>query len=202
MSTPNAPDLSISGDDRVAFIGKTGCGKTYAAAKLAATLPRLVVLDPKGMLRGKWQLEEWGPKAIRKLRRGEAVRVRVPAPFGNDWEPILAECYAAGNLTVYIDEVYGVTHNGQAGPWLTALYTRGRELKIGVWAATQRPRRIPLFVLSESEWTLAFRLKLPDDAKLVRELIGGVYDHEIKPRAFYIYNDAWDRDAMFYTQIR
>jgi hypothetical protein len=129
----------------------------------------------------------------RALRRGEPVRVRIAAPIGDDWEPLLAEVYAAGNVTIYIDEVYGVCHRGQAGPWLTALYTRGRELGIGVWAATQRPSWIPLFVLSESEWLLTFRLQLEADQRRVAQMMGEDAYAELRGHSFLLYNSEWER---------
>lgn len=196
--------MPLRGSDRVAFVGKTGSGKTYAARLLLAHSQRLVVCDPKGTLRGKWGLAEWSAKTRRALANGKPVRVRIPAAIGDiaHWEKLFALCMQAGNVTVYIDEVYGVLDAGnRPGAYLTALYTRGRELGIGVWAATQRPSWIPLFVLSEAEWFLAFRLQLEADAKRVGSLIGVDADAltSLKGHSFYLYNSEWEQAELYST---
>lgn len=194
--------MEIRGDERVTFVGKTGSGKTYAAESLLRSIPRLMVLDPKGMLRGKWGLADWSAKTAKALRKGESVRVRVPAPLDNEWEPYLKAAYEAGGLTLYIDEVYGVIPPGKApSPYFTALYTRGRELNIGVWAATQRPSRIPMFVLSEAEWSFVFRLLLKKDRERMFETIGIIPNVPPKDRhGFWLYHASWDA-ATYYTKV-
>ena len=195
--------LSIRPSDRVAFIGKTGSGKTYAARLLALPIDRLVVLDPKGTLKGKWGLREWGTRTRRDLAKGKPVRVRFAAPIGDEeqiaafYDQVFKLCYEAGHVTVYIDEVYGVlSKSGRPGPWLTALYTRGRELGIGVWAATQRPAWVPRFILSETEWFLVFRLQLADDRKRVEEIIGTDIG-DLQQHQFVLYNAEWDSPKRF-----
>ena len=195
--------LQVRGDERVAYIGKTGSGKTFAAAAIVSPLPRLMVLDPKGTLKGKWGLRDWTATEARALKRGEPVRVRIPAPLDGDWEPYFKAAYEAGSVCVYIDEVYGVVPPGHnPSPYFTALYTRGRELGIGVHAATQRPSKIPLFVLSEAEWTLCFRLQLLHDRKRMQEVIGSIPDVSPEdPHGFYLYHASWD-DARYYRRLQ
>ena len=195
-----AAPLRVLGSERVALVGKTGSGKTYLAGRLTAALPRLVVLDPKGTLKGKWRLADWSDSRERQLRRGDPVRVRVPAPLDGDWEPYLWAAYEAGNCTVYVDEVYGVVPAGSRTPAaLTALYTRGRELGIGTWAATQRPSWVPLFVLSEAEWLAQFRLSLDADRKRMAGLMGAgaALDNPPDKYGFYLFNQSWHRPAYF-----
>lgn len=195
--------LVVRGDERVAYVGKTGSGKTFAAERVTGPLPRLVVLDPKGMLAGKWNLRDWDNKEAKKLQRGEPCRIRVPAPYGGDWEPYMDAVYRAGRVCLYIDEVYGVVPPGHnPSPSFTACYTRGRELGIGVHAATQRPSKIPLFVLSEAEWTFCFRLKLKIDRKRMEETIGIIPDVPARDEhGFYLSHASW-MQARYYQKLR
>lgn len=189
--------LSIRPSERIALVGRTGSGKSFLARKLTASLRRLVVLDPKGTLGGSsgWNLVDWTEQHARWLLEGQPVRLRVPAPFDGDWRPFLATIYNAGNVTVYIDEAYGVVPPGKRPPnELNALYTRGRELGIGVWAATQRPSWIPLEMLSESEWLFCFRLQLDEDRARMAQLMGpDVRVPARDPHGFWLYNVYWER---------
>jgi hypothetical protein len=156
--------VEIGSDERVFFTGHTGTGKTYLARGLTDSLDRLVVLDPKNRLQN-WRLDKWDRESERLLRIGDPVRTRIPGPQTPDyWEDVLAQAYRAGNLTVYIDEVYLLSEEGKGFPrTLSTLYTCGRELGIGTWASAQRPAWVPRVLLSESEHVFAFFLLLEDD---------------------------------------
>lgn len=186
--------IDVKSTDRVAIFGQTGSGKTYFARYLVRSVRRLVVLDPKGMLRGKWGLLEWGPRTRKRLRNGLPVRVRIPAPLSGDWEPYLREIYNAGDLVLYIDEMYGVVPIGKRAPnYLNAIYTRGRELGIGVIAVSQRPAWIPREMISESTWFFCFRLMLEDDRRSVAQIMGPAALGFIRDRyGFLTYNAEWE----------
>lgn len=194
----------ISPRDRVAFVGKTGAGKTFLARSLLRSVKRLVVFDSKGTLGAGagWNLTDWSWANERRLRWGRAVRLRVPAPLDGDWEEYFRACYDARNVTLYIDEAYGVLGPGRRpGLYLTACYTRGRELGIGVWAATQRPSWIPLFMLSEAEWLFVFRLQLEEDRRRIASIIGSSGMRNLHGHNVIVYNQAWD-DGIWYERAR
>src|SRR5437868_3266777 len=155
-------------------------------------ITRMVVFDPKGAFPGlqapEWNLETWSERGRRKLLAGEDVRLRVPAPLDGNWAPYLQACWDAGDVLVYIDEIYGVVPPGKRPPdELVALYTRGREKGIGVWGATQRPVWVPLFCLSEADWIMTFRLNLPDDRRRIAQICGEDIETPIPIYAFWIY---------------
>lgn len=186
-------------------MGKTGSGKSYAARLLTKNIQRLVVLDPKGTLSAGsgWNLTQWDGSTERALQNGEPVRARIQAPLDGNWEPFLETIYHSENVTVYIDEMYGVIQSAsKPGQWLTALYTRGRELKIGVWTSTQRPTWIPLFTLSEADWLFVFRLQMETDRARMASLMGAVVaDKELKGNNVWVYNQEWPR-PMLYKRLK
>lgn len=193
----------LQSNQRVFLAGRTGCGKTYLARQLTASLPRLVVIDSKGTL-GDWNLEAETKTAWRRLRRGEGARLRILADFATPdyWDRLFYTLYKIGNLTVYIDELYAVNPPGVAViPALGACYTRGRELGVGVWAATQRPAWVPLVTMSEADHYFIFRLALEEDRKRISKIIGPEVLAPITARhGFYYYHTELDR-PVFYRQL-
>lgn len=187
--------ISIDSSDRVAIFGQTGSGKTFLARYLLARVKRLVVFDPKGTLRGQWRLAEWSDRTRSDLLDGDPVRVRVPAPLDGVWDDYLWDVYEAGNVTVYVDEMYGVVPIGKRPPdALNALYTRGRELGIGVVAVSQRPLWIPKQMISESSWFFGFRLMLEDDRRELAQIMGpDVLERTTDRYGFWTFHAEWDR---------
>lgn len=166
--------INIRPDERVTLIGMTGSGKSTLAQYLLADEPRVVFVDPKSEMDSvAWNAREYDGNAYNQLLKGRPGRYILRAPIDQDYERYFEQFYTLGRLIVYIDEVYGVTAGRtRAGNWLTALYTRGRSRQIAVWAATQRPRWIPLFILSEANWLFLFRLQLEADREAVASIMG------------------------------
>ena len=67
------------------------------------------------------------------------------------------------NVIVGIDELYMVALGTYPGRGVTAVYTRGRSRRISLIAATQRPRFIPMFCMTEADEIYEFRLNAPED---------------------------------------
>ncbi len=190
------PKIKLASNERVLIAGKTGSGKTYLAKYITRPIKRLIVLDGKGTLKD-WGLEPWDSTTMRVLLRGEPIRARAIPPIGTDvldyWEEVIVSCYRAGNVLVYIDELYAVAPpNVKPSNALWALYTRGRELGVGVWASTQRPVWIPLFALSEAEHFFVFRLQLQEDRQRMAAFMGEEVNRTIidKHGFFYAASDA------------
>lgn len=191
----------IERNSRTFIAGKTGTGKTYLAERLLKGVNRLIVIDTKGNLKERFSLTPESKKAWKKFDSGDDIRIQVKSPllpvekFQEYFDGIFEKAYHAGNCIVYIDEVYGVTNGSRDLPtWLTALYTRGRELGVGVMCCSQRPRHIPLFCMSESENFFIFRLLLKEDTDRLGSFVG-----ELSPvpnsdkHGFWFYNIDMDR---------
>lgn len=196
--------LSIRSNDRVTLVGQTGSGKTYAARMLCAPLPRLLVMDTKGQL-NDWNTVEWTGRRATALERDEPFRLRwIPNPGEYDLaESIFERVYYAGNMTVYIDEMTDIVPDSSGyGRWLEGLYKRGRSLGIGVYACTQRPKRVPLMMLSEATWAFCFRLKLVDDRKRMAEYMGAPVAAGVQHRhGFWISHQEWD-NPRYYASVK
>ena len=195
--------MRVLANDRVTLVGQTGSGKTYLAKRLVAPLPRLLVMDAKDELRD-WNTLDLTMRNLKALERDEPFRLRfVPAP-GEQWryEELFERAYYAGNLTIYIDELTDVVpHGARAGPYLAALYQRGRSLGVGVYAATQRPVWVPLFTLSEAQWLFIFRLRLVDDRKRLAQIVGDRALAAIPDEhGFYAAHQSWS-EPRYYKSV-
>lgn len=190
--------ITLRANERLFVCGKTGTGKTYLMRHLTQRIKRLIVLDGKGTL-GSWGLEPWDRDTRRALKAGEELRARViynalGTPPIDFWESVLDTVFEAGNVTVYVDEMYLIVEAGTRAPAiLTALYTQGRELGIGMWAGTQRPAWIPLVCMSEAEHFFMFRLNMEEDRKRMSAFMG---ERVLQPvqdeHGFYYARDSWD----------
>lgn len=183
--------LRFRTDERVTLVGKTGSGKTTFARCALRGVSRLLVLDPKGTCTWVPEIDRY---ALRALRKGRSFQARVHALTEAEWDEWMWMAFEAGDLVVYIDEVYGVVPPGRRSVALNALLTRGREFGIGVWSATQRPAWCPLVVLSEAEWLVVFRLQLKEDRKRVASIMGeDVEKIKLTGHEFLLYNAEWEK---------
>lgn len=187
--------LDLKTNQRVAFIGRTGSGKTYLAERLTAPLRRMVIIDPNGLLRGRFKPHVPWEKGLKTLEGGGDARLYVSLDRPEDYAPIFDHIYRRVNdVVVYIDEAYGVSAGSTPPPGLWALYMRGRAKGIGVWAATQRPRFIPRFMLSEAEWFFVFQLQLDDDREYLSRIIHPVLKQRARHQhGFYYWYIGWDK---------
>lgn len=190
--------IDIESNERIIAVGKTGSGKTFLMKYLTKKLKRLMVLDPKAMIDpAEWRLDWVDGRGLRDLQNGKDARLLVRTYDSTEWAEFLTYAWNAGNLVVYIDELYALVDFGRSVPprILSQLYTQGRERLVGMWGATQRPAWVPMFTLSESDWFFAFRTQLQDDRKRLAELMGPEVLDPIPvedPHGFWMYYAQWD----------
>lgn len=167
----------LRANDRITIIGKTGTGKTTLAKSIMRGFKNLkcIVINPKNEPSLRRYFEDW-PNC-------EHV---VPKP--GDMDEInerLMKVFQQGRALLYIDELKMIATHNNFPQALQYIYEQGRARGIGVIAVTQKPRRIPTFVLDNSEHIFSYRLKRPDDRRLIgaaaglelEDLIGDLEDY-------------------------
>lgn len=190
---PYAQPLEFNGGDRYFFCGMSGSGKSTVAMELLAPLPRVVCVDLKvSETVGRYPWQQPGREAERDLERGRECRVRC-----TDLDTAIhymEAAYKAGGCAVYIDEVYALIPPPAKNvpDIVTAIWTRGRELGVGGWAATQRPSWVPIVLYSEANWNFCFRLRRPEDRKTMAGFMGEEVEQPIIDKyGFWMTRDDW-----------
>jgi len=160
--------------DRAAFVGQTGSGKTTLAEHVCALRPYVVVLDPKGRI--DWRGYEVHTR-LERLTTSTMPRLIYKPVYdelqdADTMDLFFQWMFRRGNTALYVDEIYAIAR-GDVYPFhLGACLTRGREVGVVVYSATQRPARVPQIIFSESEHVYCFKLKLPQDRERMSDITG------------------------------
>lgn len=163
--------------EHVAIVGATGSGKTYTARKYHANIPFVAAIDIKGTL--KWpEVPKEELTIVTRLREiGMARTPKViyrpnPAEMNEDYYDAFFEwCYKRKNTRVWVDEARAICPTPFHLPfWMMSILTRGRELNVGMTSITQRPKKIPLEIFSESTHFFVHHLNLKEDRERMVEV--------------------------------
>ena len=161
--------------------GRTGSGKTFlvhALAKKASEQHNIIVHDTKGTSAFNPYPVYTRVKDIMRDRKATGEGIFVYRPEFEELEMEYYELfyewiYFRKNCIVVIDEAMQVCENPKSYPkYLKGVLTRGREYNISAWVCTQRPKTLPLFLLSEATRFYIFELNLAEDRKRVVEITG------------------------------
>lgn len=199
--------IEIMPSDRVFIVGTTGSGKSTLAQRLLARRKYLVVLDPKH----QFSLDNTPKKTSKVNSKSDNADVLITSDLKEcyKWEspkpiiyrPSLMECDAGlpqfwswiwgrGNTLVYVDEVLRITPPVNIPRGFATCIQMGRSRDIGIWCATQRPARIPIPILSESEHDFIFRLRHPADLKRMADYTDPeIIRNPVANHDFWYYND-------------
>ena len=178
--------------EHLTMVGPTGQGKTTLAIELLKERVRLfgshvviMATKPKDLTLTKlgWPIiREWPPgygqeHVIYWPRFGD---VRSAAGRQRKaFEHTMAEIFADGGRTVFIDEVAYFANTLKMERMLNMFYQQGRSLNLLVVSGTQRPRAVPRTMFSEASWFIAFRTADEDELRRVGE-IGGTDSNAIR----------------------
>lgn len=160
--------------EHVTILGPTGSGKTYLAYQLLQEtshpkLPAVVlVMKPRDKTVTDWtktvgyrRVRSWPPMpSIWRPNDKPPGWVLWPKhtfdPERDDyllWQEFrksMLDCYKRGNRIVFCDEAYGLSNELGLNRELVTLWTRGRSMGTGIWAASQKPTHIPLHAYNQA----------------------------------------------------
>lgn len=120
------------------------------------------------------------------------------------WDRLAWHCFRWGNVVYYVDETRAVTGDSTDPPeGLSAVVQMGRERNVGCWIATQRPKRIPLNLLSECDHYFVFHLGHPADRALMAELTETPEVREVSPdeHGFWLYQSGMRGGARYFSKL-
>jgi hypothetical protein len=112
---------------------------------------------------------------LKKAGAGPVRIVFVPSP--NDevakrqFDTFCELAFAAGKLTLVVDELAGVTAPTKAPPGWAKCVRRGRKRGIKVYAASQRPAEIDKTLFSLATTIRSGRLNFPRDRKTLSDVL-------------------------------
>ena len=149
--------------------------------------PRAVFADPKRETDfGGCPIVE-GLDAFRREWPRHHERVIVRPHVTDDlrvwFDGVCQHVYQVGNTGFEADELQGIVSESRPLQWFTIVVSWGRTRGVTSYLVTQRPRRVPLAVLSEASQAFVFELLLPEDVARVREVIGP-YPQPTLPHGF------------------
>ena len=175
MSDNKLREFVPKAGERVMLAGQTGSGKTTLARYLLEWRKHVVVLDVKGTINWKGYTLHKDFSTLTKDTKHQRLIYRPDPLLADDLDELdvfFRWVYIRRNCTVYVDELMGVTRGELCPPYLKAILTRGRELGVEMWTATQRPKGVPQVTMSEAEHFYCFRLRMPQDRERVEQLTG------------------------------
>lgn len=212
--------ITLKTGERGFITGQTGSGKTQGAIwllKHRESKGPLFILDTKiepafiKTLPVKGEkillinsLEQFkSPKTAELRREADIILIRPSRDEIMNPEALdeyLTEIYfMSGDSTTYIDEVFSLMAGANPGPGLADMLTRGRSKGKTVLMSCQRPARIPVICVSESNKYYVYRLNNIDDRKRMAAYTSPEVLHKPdRPYHFWYYNNGSANDNAEY----
>lgn len=182
--------------DSVTCLAPTGGGKTQLAYELLGVTAHedlqavVFVMKPRDETVDKFTrkfkfktVRDWPPARHRVFDKKPAGYVLWPKEHGDPdyddarqaiiFRKALRDLYRKGNKIVFVDETYSLENELGLKKDLNRLWTKGRSMKSGLWAASQRPVWISRWALQAHHLFLGFDPDV-DMQKRYGEIGGGI----------------------------
>lgn len=160
------------------IVGTNGAGKSTTVAKaILPYLPNRIIIDPKRDFDYPNCKLITDPSELSKVTPDEekTILYRPEPEFWNVeyYNAVYKWIYMRQHTTCYTDELLQVM-NGLTPPhYLRVCITAGRSLGITMISGTQRPRRIPVEIITESSHFFMHQLCNPDDVETMAGYMPG-----------------------------
>lgn len=159
--------------EHVTVLGSTGSGKTHLCYQLLGQVSRpelpavSLVMKPRdatvrrfAKANGHKIVRHWPPFKTPFHGKPPGYVLwpkhthdpdRDNATLWREFRACILDSYKRGNRILFADETAGLTDELGLKTECVALWTRGRSMGTGLWAASQRPAYIPLHAYTNSE---------------------------------------------------
>lgn len=206
MKLNNQKPPIIEDGRHVLVAGRTGSGKSVLAEIYCSGINNVICLDTKGETEWKTipDVEVFDRlENLVNFKEGKAIyRPRWEELNTEHYDKFFEWIYLRKNTAVWVDEVMSIYENANTIlPFHKAIMTRGRTKQISCWNVTQRPRTIPLALISEASHLFIFDLNMEQDRKRINEVVGQPEIMQIPSKlggefSFWYYNFKLDKPIL------
>lgn len=161
--------------NHLAFLGATGSGKTVLAESMLTRFDRYIAIDTQD------GMDVDGLTVTRPEVLGFSIPLFPRIRYVPDmeylhkdvWNWVLWKILDSSTKRrprpriIYIDEIYHLGYGQSFPDYLPKSLTTARQRRLGYWISTQRPRQIPVPVLSEASRIFVFYLNNEDDIRYI-----------------------------------
>lgn len=155
--------------------GPTGSGKSYVAEDIKEIRKYLVVIaskksdDTLDNYNGFFKTDKWPPPyGVRyvlfwkKPKTIEDLHIIRKAVYD-----VLSDVFVRGGWSIYFDDIAFLSGTLKLDPQLRMMYTQVRSNNTSLIASVQRPKRIPVEVVSQSSYIILFSTPDENDIETV-----------------------------------
>jgi ABC-type dipeptide/oligopeptide/nickel transport system ATPase component len=159
----------------IALVGSTGSGKSEFAQMLLRRYDSNFIIDTQDSLDVEGRILH-DPHGLQlKLKLFKKLHY-VPSKkyMDRDWWDYVFQCLSASSSkkkphprVIYIDELYHLGYGSSFPVQIPKTLTTARQRSLSMFISTQRPRMIPMPVLSEATYIFVFYLSKWEDIELI-----------------------------------